>query len=214
MESTQLIARVDAEFARLDPPRWPNPHEDCEASEEEYSRVTDPGRYRVVALRARAWSRVLGTVPDIDVEPVAPESLGPDLDGGVRLTSRRPGTLPLLLLERGPTKDSEVPLVRIGMADPDTELELVPDCGCDACDHGSDDLVRGLDEAVVEAMSGIVLMLAGTWRGVWTPDGGGVGGDPGLPELDQVLAWGRRLSRREHVSFPEDVRVLVNDPWM
>jgi hypothetical protein len=214
VDPATLTERVNAVYARSDPPSWPNPHQDREAGDDEYSRVTDPTRYDVVAQRARAWVRVLGSLPDIDAEPVAPKSVGPRFDRGVRLTSRETGTLPLLILEHDSTGAEDVPMVCVSLVEPEIEMGRVPDCGCDACDLGSADVVSGLDETIIEALNGLVLMLGTNWRGTWTPDGGGVGGGPGLPEFDQVMDWGRRIAGGETVAFPEEVRVLVNRPWM
>ena len=59
-----LLARVDGLDARalaaLDLPAWPDPHPDgAPPREEEYSRVTEPQRYRIAAARARVWAEVL-----------------------------------------------------------------------------------------------------------------------------------------------------------
>ncbi|MFC7021565.1 DUF6226 family protein [Promicromonospora thailandica] len=214
MKSSALTDRVNAIYARSNSTSWPDPHQDREATAEEYSRVTNPEKYFITLLRARAWVHVLGPLPDIDAEPLEVELLGSHFDRGVRLTSRRADTLPLLLLERDLTETGDSPMVCVSVAEPDIEIERVPDCGCDACDFGSANLVKGLDETIVEALNGMVLMLGANWRGIWTPDGGGVGGRPGHPGFDQIMAWGRQLSRGENVSFPEDVRVLVNSPWV
>ena len=43
---------------------WPDPHPDgAPPREEEYSRVTDPQRYRIAVARARVWAEGLGRVP-------------------------------------------------------------------------------------------------------------------------------------------------------
>ena len=214
VKPSTLTDRVNAVYARSNPTSWPDPHQDREATAEEYSRVTNPEKYFIAVLRARAWVQVLASLPDIDAEPLEVELLGAHFNGGVRLTSRRADTLPLLLLERDLTDAGDVPVVCVSMAESDIEIGRVPDCGCDACDFGSANLATGLDETIVEALNGMILILGANWRGTWTPDGGGVGGRPGHPELDQVMAWGRQLSRGEDVSFPEDVRVLVNSPWV
>src|SRR5699024_11200623 len=38
---------------------WPDPHPDHEVADEEYSRVTDPERYRVIGARTVAWIETL-----------------------------------------------------------------------------------------------------------------------------------------------------------
>ena len=66
----RLRAEVARRYAALDLPTWPGPHPDgAPPREEEYSRVTDPQRYRIAAARARVWAEVLAeagavVVPD------------------------------------------------------------------------------------------------------------------------------------------------------
>lgn len=102
----ELQARVAVIYEGLGMPSWPNPHPGmAPAREEEYSRVTAPERYRIVHARARIWTDRLSDLPGVKVERLAPARLGHDghlgrFDRGVRITSSRPGTLPLLLLER------------------------------------------------------------------------------------------------------------------
>jgi hypothetical protein len=67
--------------------------------------VTDPARYRIVHARARAWVEALTALPDVEAETLPPAPLDRDghlgrFDREVKLSSRRPDTLPLLLLER------------------------------------------------------------------------------------------------------------------
>lgn len=202
MDASSLVARVADVYARSDPPSWPNPHADREASEEEYSRVTDPGRYTAVLLRARAWVEVLSGLPDVETSR----------DGsGVRLVSARPDTQPLVVVEESP--DGGVPSVRVGLADA-VNADLFPDCGCDACDFGSADLLEGLDSAVLELLGGAVLLVGDDWQGLWTTDGGGsVSGGARTPELEQVMAWGERAYAGDVAAAPEGVRVLVNRAW-
>jgi len=53
-----LLPAVDEACARLrgDLADWPDPHPDGRpAGEEEYSRVTEPERYRLLAARSDAW---------------------------------------------------------------------------------------------------------------------------------------------------------------
>ncbi|WP_407320151.1 DUF6226 family protein [Isoptericola halotolerans] len=213
MDLSGLTARVDAVYERAAPPSWPDPHAAREAAPEECSRVTDPQRYRVAALRARAWAEVLGDLPDVDAGPAGADVLSDRFDRGVRLVPRRPGTLPLLLLERD-GDDADVPAVVVSMAEPDVELGRMPDCGCDACDVGSEDVLDGVDETILEALGGVVVMRGRHWHGTWSPEGGGSGGRPGCPEHDQVMSWGRRLARGEPVALPDGAQAWVSASWL
>lgn len=63
---------VNRVFDALGAPSWSNPHADHSvAAEEEYSRVTDPERYRVLMLRLQAWQTVLAKLCDVDVDTMA-----------------------------------------------------------------------------------------------------------------------------------------------
>ena len=57
MTGAELLASVDAAFEvtgrGLVP--WPAPHPDRSPLDEEYSRVTDPGKWRIIVARADAW---------------------------------------------------------------------------------------------------------------------------------------------------------------
>lgn len=50
---------------------WPDPHSDREVADEEYSRVTDPERYRVIGARTAAWcaAAAAGALSDLDGVP-------------------------------------------------------------------------------------------------------------------------------------------------
>jgi len=182
----ELEAHVAAAHSRLGMPSWPNPHPGmASAREEEYSRVTHPERYRIVHARARVWAQVVGAVPGVEVEALAPAALDDEghlgrFDRGVRLTSPRRGTLPLLLLERDVpmlTGEASMAVLHISVGRPEVALQMLPDCGCDACDWGSDDLLGAIDETIGHVVGGPLVVLRGKgWHAQWHPDGGGSGG--------------------------------------
>jgi hypothetical protein len=193
-----LQARVTARYAQLAPPAWPDPHPDAaEAAEEEYSRLTDPDRYAITHLRGRIWADVLTEQLGATVEPFGQ---------GLRITSPRPGTLPLVLLVRF---DSPA-VLEIGVAD-DVLLEMVPDCGCDACDRGSDDLLEAIDEFIRRIVAGPFVVLRGHgWHGTWYPEGGSAKNT----DLDWVMDTSRRLADGEEVGLPHDIVALVGRSWL
>ena len=57
----ELIAAVDAAFVETGRglSGWPDPHPDRRPLEEEYSRVTNPQRWAILAARAEAWFKAL-----------------------------------------------------------------------------------------------------------------------------------------------------------
>jgi hypothetical protein len=146
-----LIERVDDEFAvtgRAHAP-WDDPHPDRSPTDEEYSRVLDPAKWRIIGARADAWIRALvdGGIADVehDAEPRWLEPPGADVSRTDRIVPRRAGTISLLV-GRSRIGSVDGAGVTIGAGDPATSLTLIPDCGCDACDSGSRAVIDELDE--------------------------------------------------------------------
>ena len=82
----RLRAEVARRYAALDLPVWPARHPDgAPPREEEYSRVTDPQRYRIAAARARVWAEVLSEVGAV-VEPDPVRGIPLDEAGRADLT--------------------------------------------------------------------------------------------------------------------------------
>ena len=54
----------------------------------------------------------------------------------------------------------------MGVGDPVEVLDRQPDCGCDACDTGSADLLETVDSAFVLALSGGVYVVRGSGTSV------------------------------------------------
>ena len=156
-----LVPAVDDAFARVrgDLADWPHPRPDGRpAAPEEYSGVTDAGRYRLLAARAAAWVEAitaagLGTARDVDPGSVSWAGDRVVEPTRVTLVEGRPGTRPVVI-GTAPLRDADDAVVQVGVGDPVEVLELQPDCGCDACDTGSPDLLGTLDDAFVLALSG------------------------------------------------------------
>ena len=85
-----LLADVEDAFAQTgaDTPGWEDPHHDPTAPgerrdsrDEEYSRCSDPGKYRILWTRAEAWTRVLtarGWADAVEIEDGAQVSWAVD----------------------------------------------------------------------------------------------------------------------------------------
>ena len=121
---------VNRVFDALGAPSWSNPHADhFVAAEEEYSRVTDPERYHVLMLRLQAWQTVLAKLCDVDVDTMA--------KGRGRLQQRwsspHSDTLPLYV---SVVTFDQVPFVGLSATSDADPFDIIPDCACDACDHG------------------------------------------------------------------------------
>jgi hypothetical protein len=193
---SELQGQVASSYQRLDLPAWPDPHPGMASPEdEEYSRLTDPGRYRVVHARARVWAAVLeealGARSEVLVPTDAVAAGSEQFDRGVRLVPRNPDALPLLLLERdAPTQPDQgtLAVLTISVARPDIVVERQPDCGCDACDSGSNDLLEAVDAAVRHVVGGpFVVLRGGQWHAEWHPEGGSAGGSGCRPV--SVCSW-------------------------
>lgn len=198
----ELRARVEAAYAVLDLPSWPDPWPDRKPPDEAYSRETDPERYRIVGARARTWATVLQEALGVVVEDVDPA-------GSLRVVSPRPGALPLLLVSEDPT------VVRVSLADPEWPLDLVPDCGCDACDSGSASFLATLDDIVAEVVQGPTVLLRGPgWHAHWGPETRSAGGSPSHPDFDHLMELCRRVGEGESVDLPRGARVAVSRSWL
>jgi hypothetical protein len=212
----ELRAEVADRYARLGLPSWPDPHPELAAPRgEEYSRVTAPERYAIVHARARVWTEALAERAGIEVATLAPAPLDQDghlghSDRGVRLTSSRPDTLPLLLLER----DAPHPTLHLSAVRPEIALDRQPYCGCDACDDGSEYLLGAIDETIGQVIGGPYVVVRGRgWHARWHPDGSSSGGTGRGPDHDQVTEWCRRLAAGEKVRLPRGTEAFVGRSW-
>lgn len=219
-----LRARVAEVYGRLALPSWPDPHPDMASPrEDEYSRVTDPGRYRIVHARTRAWTAVLRDALGAEVQPLTSVSgqdggRGRAFDRGVRLVPGRAGALPLVLLERDVADEADadpLAVVEIGVSRPDLVVEAVPTCGCDACDSGSDDLLEAIDTAVGAVVVGPYVVLQGpTWRAQWHPGGGALTSDGHGPDFDDLMALCQRLAEGADATLPAGTEAFVGTSWL
>ena len=221
---SELQERVASSYERLDLPTWPDPHPGMTSPrDEEYSRLTDPGRYRIVHARARTWATVLedalGVRSEV-LEPALAAAAGTrPFDRGVRLVPRHTAALPLLLLERNvPTQAGEgtIAVLNIAVARPDVVVETQPGCGCDACDSGSSDLLEAVDAAIRHVVGGPFVVLRGKkWHAEWHPEGGASAGSNGRwPGFRVLMDLCRRLAEGETVPLPKDTEALIGRTWI
>lgn len=153
----ELVASVDAEFVETGRglTGWEDPHPDRNPSEEEYSRVTNPQKYRILRARAEAWLNALAATGlaevEADVEAEWEEPPRVDVVSVQRALPRASGAIPLVF---GWTRSEIDGGVVIGVGEPTLVVEVIPDCGCDACDSGSQDILDLLDEHVLGVVAG------------------------------------------------------------
>lgn len=197
-----IRAAVDTEFRTTGAatPPWPDPHLGREEpGEDEYSRVTDPAKYRIIGARVEAWLQALTALRLATVSPADDMSAlwrdgKPDsgtLTGARWVQPLRTDAIALLVCTSGfeGLRDNGVLL---GAGTPAVEIALLPDCGCDACDSGSADLTEELDDHILDVITGAFTHVAtprGTVQG--ERDGWSASGPSGFEEAEQVLADAR-----------------------
>lgn len=175
---------------------WPDPRAGWEPDrsppQEWYSRVLDPGRYRLLGARWAAWATVLLDAGLAELEDPAAarwHDLPPVVVTGTeRLVPNAPGALPLVVAH---SRIDDIPDagLTIGAGDPAWTLAVIPFCGCDACDDGSEPLLDELDDAVWGVVSGAfrvvrdggrrVLTLGPRSARLWSADGAFAPDEPG-----------------------------------
>lgn len=161
----ELIARVHTAFSITGKgsSSWPDPHPHRNPRDEEYSRVSDPSKWRIIGERADAWLVALVETGLASVDTTTPipwrRSPGTDLLRSALIVPHAPTALPLIIARSriGTVDDAGVTL---GVGVPAVCIGWIPDCGCDACDSGSQDVLDELDSLILRVVSGE------SWR-VW-----------------------------------------------
>ena len=155
----ELVAAVDAAFVETGRglSGWRDPHPNRMPLDEEYSRVTNPQRWKILAARSEAWFEALAAagLAEIEAEAEVAWQEPPRFPAArtIRAVPLAPGAIPLVVAMTG-FEGVEWPAVAIGAGNPADVLEVVPDCACDACDSGSQDALDVLDEYVICVVTG------------------------------------------------------------
>lgn len=203
-----LVGAVEGAFRVIGraTPSWPDPHPNREVAEDEYSRLTDPDRYRILDARLDTWAAVLAERGIGTLQPGTFASWMPS-----RGRSRMPAIVEQVLvphrvggLSLAVTRWSTAPEgfeLDLGLVAPGDDvpvfLEAIPDCGCDACDSGSADLLQQLDDWVLTVVRGGVVHAGSadasvsrtfhSWQGSGHCDAAWL--DPDVPAPDGVRRW-------------------------
>jgi hypothetical protein len=190
-----LVAAVDRAFAvtgrGLSP--WPDPHPGRMPLDEEYSRLLDPAKWRILGARARAWMSALVDAGVAVVEVGAPVSWraapGPEVSGADRVVPRAAGAL-TLVVARSRLGDLDDAGVTLGVGEPAACVGWFPDCGCDACDSGSQDALDELDRHIRGIVTGTFRRLTRGARTIKVLDADGWSASGGFArgEVDAILA--------------------------
>ncbi|RDI26773.1 hypothetical protein DEU38_1087 [Rhodococcus sp. AG1013] len=155
----ELLADVDAAFATTGAatPGWPHPYKDGHAPDAAaYEKVTNPEKFLIVVARARAWTKVLLDRGWAREASQIDWALRPFDTGGADtvLEPAADGAVPLVLTTHTPVDNDHIVTVTVAAGDPAMRLASIPDCGCDACDRGSAELLRDMDRWVLSIVDG------------------------------------------------------------
>ena len=138
------------------PPGWRVPR-----SRTSTPGASDPDRYRLLGVRADAWVEVVrGGLGLGEPRRRAAGAAG-------RATHLRRPVSPSCVAGRhrsrswwpGADRAADDAFVLVGVGEPADVLERQPDCGCDACDTGSADLLATVDDAFLLALGGGVYVV-------------------------------------------------------
>lgn len=206
-----LMRAVDAAFARRDPTLvgWPDPHAaHRDPLPEEYSRVTEAAKWRIIRARADAWVGSLVDLHLAEARSVAPTAIDWVEAPVTRLTSASrvepfaTGALPLIVA-RGRIENVPDAGITLGLGEPAQCVGWFPHCGCDACDSGSEPELETLDDLLTAIIGGgyrrltrgdrVVVQLPGV--------GGSAAGEFEPGEVKRILA------------DPRGWRELRGAPW-
>jgi hypothetical protein len=201
---SELVSAVDEAFVRtgrgLQP--WPDPHPDRAPLDEEYSRLLDPAKWRIIGARADAWLEALVEADLATVEHNATvewvERPGPTITRADRVVPVAAGAIPVVVA-RSRIDDADDAGVVLGVGDPAVCVAWFPQCGCDACDSGSQDELDRLDEHLTGIVRGTFRRLTKGKRTITVinDDGGwSASGRFGRRQVDAILANPRGWDER------------------
>ena len=157
----ELLLAVEERFAARPAELvvWADPHAGRSPADAEYSRATNPERWRILGARVDAWIAALVESGLASVEEVPARSVRWEvpphtrISSTVRVVPRAPGTRGLVVAR---SQVGEVPEtgLTLGWGDPAVLVGLFPFCGCDACDDGAQHELDVVDQRLGNLISG------------------------------------------------------------
>ncbi|MDF2732441.1 MAG: hypothetical protein K0S92_1073 [Desertimonas sp.] len=160
IEVEELQAAVEAAFLQTSRAsvRWADPHRDqSSVPADAYSRLTNPVKWRILGARTDAWLIALVdaglAVVDRHATVAWKSQPGPVMSHAERVVPVAAGALELVVAHSqvGDVDDAGVVL---GAGDPAECVNWFPDCGCDACDSGSQNELDHLDAHLLSIVTG------------------------------------------------------------
>ncbi len=191
---SDLLSVVDVAFetTALGLARWPDPHAGRSPSDDEYSRVTEPDKWRILGARVDAWLVALERLDlatiDRDEEIEWTDDPRTSICRTDVATPKAPNGL-RLVVARSRIKDIEDAGVTVAVGNPATYVTAIPPCGCDACDHGSQSELASLDRYLASVVSGVFRRLTADERIITVIEAGGwsATGPTTLDEVNAIL---------------------------
>ena len=199
---------------------WPDPHPDRSPLAEQYSRLLDPAKWRIIGARSDAWSKALTdngvAVIERDVSVDWQDPPGPAITRTDRIVPVAAGALPIVVA-RSRLDDIDDAGVVLGVGHPSVLVALFPDCGCDACDSGSQDELDHLDRHMLGIVAGRFRRLTRRGRQITTIDADGSSGSGkfGRGERRQNPRRSSRLARAVRHIVADDALTtrLISGPY-
>jgi len=189
---SELLAAVETASAitGAEMAPWPDPHPDRSPADDEYSRLTNAAKWRLLGARADAWITATTDLGLARLERNVAVQWATKPASSVSFTDclvpRRADAL-VLVVARSVLGEIDDAGVTLGVSDPAICTGLFPDCGCDACDSGFQDEIDHLDAHILGVVSGAFRHLSKRDRTI-TVIGGDGWGSSGLKRRDNVEA--------------------------
>jgi hypothetical protein len=179
IEVKELQAAVEAAFlqtSRGSAP-WPDPHPDrSSVPDEAYSRLTNPAKWRILSARANAWLVAVVhaglAIVESDAAVAWKTQPGPVISHAERTVPIAVGALELIVAHSKIGDVDDAGLV-LGVGNPAECVNWFPDCGCDACDSGSQNELNHLDVHMLSIVTGSFRRLSDGQRVITVIGDGG-----------------------------------------
>jgi hypothetical protein len=114
----------------------------------------------------------------------------------IKVTPNAAGALSMVVV-LGWFESDHATVASIEVGTPPVTVEMLPVCGCDACDSGSEDLLSSIDEAFLGIMDGHFLYAEGRdWTLRASKDGWSGSGSQDFEELVNSARDGHEIGKR------------------